>query len=157
LLSESLTIEQVKMLVDNVRRSRFEPTTWTTEVSVNLQPVEPSTYLSSAPPAISPQVRDERDEAHAMHFDRGYDAPAVRPAPVLQIAPQIVPQKSAEPSPIDILRMEADWAKDRVRMLEEMIYDLFNEFGSKIPGPIADKAARMGVFEYRYREMQNAG
>lgn len=143
LLSESLTIDQIRLLVDNVRRSRIEPSTWTTEVSADMQPVEPSLYINSEAPVNTAQDAD--------------NAPVVRPAPLLQIVPPIAPKKSAEPTPIEILRMDSEWAKDRIRLLEEMIYKLFDKFGSQIPSSIAEKAEAMGVFEFRFRENQNAG
>ena len=143
LLSESLTIDQIKMIVDDVRRSRTEAPTWTTEVTApNIEPVAPSRHM---PPESEGRYSPAPERQHE----------AVSP-PVLRLAPPIVPQKSAEPTPIDILRMDSDWSRDRIRMLEEMIFQLFDHFGSEIPQPIAERAMRMGVFEYRFREMQNA-
>lgn len=140
LLSETLTIEQIRSIVDSVRRSRIEPTP---------SPTVPSYAAPRPSPVFCSSV--EQPTENALQLLSG------APMPALQVVADLRPRKNKpEYNPIDILGLELEAANDRVEKLERLIYGLFNIFGDKVPQPFVDEAMRMGVFAFRYRETQNA-
>lgn len=136
LIAETLTIEQIRSAVDMIRRSRIEPPAVAPIRDLPTQVYSPP-RIAATPP--SPSL-------------------SIVPVPMLQAVAEIKPRKSKpEYSPIDILTLELNAANDRVEKLERLIYGLFNTFGDKVPERYVADATRMGVFAFKFEELQNVG
>lgn len=133
LLSETLTIEQVRAIVDSIRRSRQAS-----------PPID-------IPPAPIPKIAPTQSSP-AVTLPRLIEAPSPR-----SVTPE--PKRKIKPdySPIDILAMELEAANDRVDKLERLVYGLFNTFGSTVPDRYVAEANRLGVFAFRFKEQRHAG